>query len=327
MEKKKYTIANNKMSKSSIKSNDFDNIDEELLKKISGTSGRFSGAFNIRKNGVGIQRQTTKNIDIVAKKDKSGIDIYVKENTVGETVYIPVIITDGGVNDKVYNDFYIGKNASVKIVAGCGIHNCSDMDSQHDGIHTFYLEENAKVEYIEKHYGDGTDNNKKILNPQTIVNLKKGAYLQMDTAQIEGVDYSIRETFGNLDEESSLVVSEKIMTGANQFAKTIFDVKLNGKNSSTHVVSRAVAKNNSRQEFVSNVEGNNVCYGHVECDAIVMDNARIKADPKIEANVTEARLIHEAAIGKIAGEQLTKLMTLGLSKKEAEKEIINGFLK
>lgn len=315
MNKKKYVI------------NKQNTIDDNLLMKISGISTEVKGAYNIRKNGVGIKRQTTENVNIVQKKDKPGIDIYVKEGTVDETIHIPVIITEGGIDDKVYNDFYIGKNASVKIVAGCGIHNCTDKISKHDGIHTFYLDENAKVEYVEKHYGEGSEEGKKILNPQTIVNLKKGAVMEMYTTQIEGVDCTIRETFGNLEENSNFVVSEKIMTSSNQYAKTVFEVKLDGKNASTHVVSRAVAKDESKQEFISNVIGNEECYGHVECDAIIMDNAKIKAIPQIEANVVEARLVHEAVIGKIAGEQLTKLMTLGLNKKDAEKEIINGFLK
>lgn len=326
MEKKKYII-NSDIQKGKLVSIVSNSIDDKLLNKISDISIEFDGAYNIRKNGVGIKRQTTKYVDIIPKKDKPGIDIYVKENTVGEIIHIPVIITDGGINDEVYNDFYIGKNSSIKIVAGCGIHNCTEKSSQHNGIHTFNLDENSKVEYVEKHYGQGGVNSKKILNPKTIINLKKGAIMDMQTVQIEGVDYSIRETFGNLDDDSSLIISEKIMTTDNQYAKTIFNVKLNGRNSSTHVVSRSVAKDSSIQDFVSNVEGNAKCYGHVECDAIVMDNAKIKADPKIEANVTDARLIHEAAIGKIAGEQLIKLMTLGLSSNEAQKEIINGFLK
>lgn len=326
MNKRKYIINSSNKSKR-VLSTVSTSIDDKLLRKICNISGQIHNAYNIRKNGFGIKRQTTENVDIIPKKDNPGIDIYVKENTIGETIYIPVIITDGGINDTVYNDFYIGKNSSVKIIAGCGIHNCSDKASEHDGIHTFNLDENSKVEYVEKHYAQGDVNSKKVLNPKTIINLKKGAIMDVQTIQIEGVDYSLRETVGNLDEDSSLTVSEKIMTTDNQYAKTIFNVKLNGSNSSTHVVSRSVAKDNSIQEFVSNVEGNEKCYGHVECDAIVMDNAKIKADPKIEANVTEARLIHEAAIGKIAGEQLTKLMTLGLSENQAQKEIINGFLK
>ena len=303
------------------------NIEKELLEKITDKSEFTDGAFNIRENGEGIARKTTENINIVTKTDKPGIDIIVKENTEKEFVHIPVMITKSGVEDLVYNDFYIGKNANVTIIAGCGIHNDHHMLSRHDGIHSFYLEEGAKVKYIEKHYGQGEGTGEKILNPKTVVYLKKGATLEMDSVQIEGVDSTIRETTGELDENSNFIVSEKIMTHGKQYAKTIFDVKLNGKNASTHVVSRSVAKDVSKQEFYSNIEGNTECYGHVECDAIIMDKGTVKAVPEILANSIDARLVHEAAIGKIAGEQLTKLMTLGLSEKEAEEKIINGFLK
>ncbi|MBR3613902.1 MAG: SufD family Fe-S cluster assembly protein [Clostridia bacterium] len=303
------------------------NNEKELLKKITDKEEFTEGAYNIRKNGEGFVRKTTENVDIVSKKDKPGIDIIVKENTKNEFIHIPVMITESGVNDLVYNDFYIGKNAEVTIIAGCGIHNDKHMLSRHDGIHSFYLEEGAKVKYVEKHYGQGEGTGEKILNPKTVVNLKKGATLEMDSVQIEGVDSTIRETFGELEEDSNFIVSEKIMTHGKQYAKTVFNVKLNGKNASTHVISRSVAKENSKQEFFSNVEGNTECYGHVECDAIIMDNGTVKAVPEILANDVDARLIHEAAIGKIAGEQLTKLMTLGLSEKEAEAKIVSGFLK
>ena len=303
------------------------NNEKELLKRITDKEEFTEGAYNIRKNGEGFVRKTTENVDIVSKKDKPGIDIIVKENTKNEFIHIPVMITESGVNDLVYNDFYIGKNAEVTIIAGCGIHNDKHMLSRHDGIHSFYLEEGAKVKYVEKHYGQGEGTGEKILNPKTVVNLKKGATLEMDSVQIEGVDSTIRETFGELEEDSNFIVSEKIMTHGKQYAKTVFNVKLNGKNASTHVVSRSVAKENSKQEFFSNVEGNTECYGHVECDAIIMDNGTVKAVPEILANDVNARLIHEAAIGKIAGEQLTKLMTLGLTEKEAEAKIVSGFLK
>ncbi|NLC88335.1 MAG: SufD family Fe-S cluster assembly protein [Clostridiaceae bacterium] len=305
-----------------------DNIDIDLLKEITETTdGTFKGAYNIRKNGKGIERKVTDNINIVTKEDVSGINIYVKENTKFEFVHIPVILTESGLNDVVYNDFYIGKNANVVIVAGCGIHNDHHKDSRHDGIHRFFLEEGAKVKYIEKHYGEGNGNGKRILNPVTEVYLKNGATLEMEATQIKGVDSTIRTTKGILEDNSNLVVTEKIMTHGIQKAKTTFDVELNGKNSSTKVTSRSVATENSIQQFESKVIGNNNCFGHVECDAIIKDNARVIAIPKIVANNVDANLIHEAVIGKIAGEQLTKLMTLGLSEKEAEEAIINGFLK
>lgn len=301
-------------------------IDKELLEKVADTS-EFKGAYNIRKNGQGIERKVTENINIVTKEDVSGIDIIVKENAKFEFVHIPVIITESGIDDVVYNDFYIGKNANVIIVAGCGIHNDAHKDSQHDGIHRFFLEEGAKVKYIEKHYGEGSGTGKRILNPVTEVCLKKGATLEMESTQIKGVDSTIRTTKGELEEDATFIVTEKIMTHGKQIAKTIFDVKLNGEKSTTKVTSRSVATENSVQEFISKVSGNTECFGHVECDAIIKDKAKVIATPEIIANSVDANLIHEAAIGKIAGEQLTKLMTLGLNEKEAEEAIINGFLK
>lgn len=303
-----------------------DNIDRELLKQVSG-SDTYEGAYNIRKDGEGIERKVTENINIVTKKDKSGIDIIVKENTKNEFVHIPVIITKSGLKDLVYNDFYIGKNAKVYIIAGCGIHNDHHADSEHNGIHRFFLEEGAYVKYVEKHYGEGDGDGKRILNPVTEVYLKNGSSLEMDSVQIKGVDSTERVTKAVLEENTNLVVSEKIMTHGHQFAKTLFDVVLKGENSSTHVTSRSVATENSRQEFVSKVQGDSKCFAHVECDAIIKDNACVKATPEVTANNIDANLIHEAAIGKIAGEQLVKLMTLGLTEKEAEAEIIKGFLK
>lgn len=305
-----------------------DNKDIELLQEITGVeNAEFTGAYNIRKDGKGIERKVTENVNIVTKKDVSGIDIYVKENTKYEFVHIPVIITESGLNDVVYNDFYIGENANVTIIAGCGIHNDHHKDSQHDGIHRFFLEKGARVRYIEKHYGEGDGTGKRILNPVTEVYLKDGATMEMDSVQIKGVDSTVRVTKGVLEDNTNFVVSEKILTHGEQLAKTSFEVELNGENSSTKVTSRSVATENSKQEFSSKVVGNNKCFGHVECDAIIKDSAKVIAIPEIIANNVEANLIHEAAIGKIAGEQLIKLMTLGLTEKEAEEAIINGFLK
>ena len=286
------------------------NIELELLKQIADINETPNGAYNIRKNGQGIERKITENVNIVTKEDKQGIDVFVKENTKYEFIHIPVIITESGLNDVVYNDFYIGKNADVVIIAGCGIHNDHHKDSQHDGIHRFFLEEGAKVKYIEKHYGEGKGTGKKVLNPVTEVTLKEGSYLEMESVQIKGVDSTIRVTKGILEKDSNLVVSEKIMTHGNQFAKTEFEVELNGENASTHVTSRSVAVDKSVQEFKSKITGNTKCFGHVECDAIIKDKAKVIAVPEIVANNIEANLIHEAAIGKIAGEQLNKLMTL-----------------
>lgn len=302
-------------------------IDQNLLQEVSNLENFAKGAYNIRKNGEGIERKVTDNVNIITKTDKPGIDIHVKENTKFEWIHIPVIITESGLNDLVYNDFYIGKNANVVIVAGCGIHNDHHKDSQHDGIHRFFLEEGAKVKYIEKHYGEGKGEGKRILNPVTQVHLKARSSMEMESSQIKGVDSTIRETKGELEENTNFIVSEKIMTHGQQFAKTIFDVKLNGENASTHVTSRSVATDDSKQFFISKIYGNSKCFAHSECDAIIKDHAKVTATPEITANDVEANLIHEAAIGKIAGEQLIKLMTLGLSEKEAEEEIIKGFLR
>ena len=306
---------------------ELNSMEKHMLKQIADIESVPMGAYNIRENGKGIMRQTTANIDIVTKQDKPGIDIHIKENTKNESIHIPVILTEGGFNDIVYNDFYVGKNADVVIVAGCGIHNSTCQTAEHDGIHAFYLEEGAHVKYIEKHYGEGDGSGMRILNPETIIHLKKGATLEMETVQIKGVDSTIRTTNAVLEDDTNLVISERIMTHGHQTAKTIFNVDLNGKNSSTHVASRSIAKDNSTQEFISNVNGKEECFGHVECDAIIMDHAKVISTPKIVANHIDASLVHEAAIGKIAGEQLIKLMSLGLTEQEAEEQIINGFLK
>lgn len=306
---------------------ELNSMEKHMLKQIADIESVPMGAYNIRENGKGIMRQTTANIDIVTKQDKPGIDIHIKENTKNESIHIPVILTEGGFNDIVYNDFYVGKNADVVIVAGCGIHNSTCQTAEHDGIHAFYLEEGAHVKYIEKHYGEGDGSGMRILNPETIIHLKKGATLEMETVQIKGVDSTIRTTNAVLEDDTNLVISERIMTHGHQTAKTVFNVDLNGKNSSTHVASRSIAKDTSTQEFISNVNGNEGCFGHVECDAIIMDHAKVISTPKIVANHIDASLVHEAAIGKIAGEQLIKLMSLGLTEQEAEEQIINGFLK
>lgn len=315
------------MEKTKLNDELLNNVDEGVLGEITKLDKLKTGAYNIRKNGQGIERKVTENVNIVTKTDKPGIDIYVKENSKFEIVHIPVIITESGLTDVVYNDFYIGKNANVFIVAGCGIHNDHHKDSRHDGIHRFFLEEGAKVKYVEKHYGEGEGTGKRILNPVTEVYLKKGSSLEMESVQIKGVDSTVRETKGVLEEGANFVVTEKIMTHGEQFAKTIFNVELNGNDSSAHVTSRSVAADNSKQYFISKIYGNAKCFSHSECDAIIQDNAIVAAAPEVIANNIDANLIHEAAIGKIAGEQITKLMTLGLSEQEAEQEIINGFLR
>lgn len=304
-----------------------DSIQKNLLAEIADIHDVPEGAYNIRSNGKLEGRNTTANIDIVTKTDKPGIDIIIKPHTVRESVHIPVILSESGLKDMVYNDFYIGEGADVTIVAGCGIHNCGDQSSEHDGIHTFYIGKNAKVRYIEKHYGEGDGRGERILNPTTVVHVEEGGYMEMETVQIKGVDSTIRNTEADLKDGASLVIREKIMTHGAQTAETNFTVDLDGVDSSANVVSRSVAKETSKQIFNSHINGNNKCYGHTECDAIIMDSGKVEAVPSLAANNIDASLIHEAAIGKIAGEQLIKLMTLGLTEAEAEEQIVNGFLK
>jgi len=304
-----------------------DIIQKTLLEEIAGLHEVPAGAYNIRANGRLDSRQTTANINIVTKEDKPGIDIIIAPGTKHESVHIPVVISQTGLTDLVYNDFIVGEDADVTIVAGCGIHNGGDQNSAHDGVHSFFIGKNAKVRYVEKHYGSGDGNGLNTMNPTTIIELDEGAAMEMETVQIKGIDSTVRVTKAKLKENASLVIKEKIMTHGNQTAATDFTVDLNGEGSSANVISRSVAKENSHQKFVSVINGNNRCAGHTECDAIIMDHANVTALPQLTANHVDANLIHEAAIGKIAGEQLIKLMTLGLSEKEAEEQIVNGFLK
>ncbi|MGM9670977.1 MAG: SufB/SufD family protein [Oscillospiraceae bacterium] len=304
-----------------------DSIQKRLLEEVADLHGVPEGAYNIRADGQLAGRNTTANIDIVTKTDKPGIDIIIKPGTKNESMHIPVIIEKSGLKDLVYNDFFIGDDCDVTIVAGCGISNCGTQESRHDGIHSFFVGKHSKVKYIEKHYGEGDGRGTNVMNPTTIVELGEGSYMEMETTQIKGIDSTIRNTTATLGDGATLVIKEKIMTHGTQYAETNFTVDLNGVDSSTNVISRSVAKEDSRQMFNSNIRGNNKCAGHSECDAIIMDNASVGARPEITANNVEASLIHEAAIGKIAGDQLIKLMTLGLTEKEAEEQIVNGFLK
>jgi len=304
-----------------------DKIQQNLLKEVAGLHEVPEGAYSLRINGQLHGKNSSENIEIVQKTDKPGIDIYVRAGTKKESLHIPVILSQTGLRELVYNDFHIGEDCDVTIVAGCGIHNGGSETSEHSGVHAFYLAKNARVKYVEKHYGQGDGNGKNIMNPTTYVELDEGAYLEMETAQIKGVDSTKRTTKAILGAKSTLIVSEKIMTHGEQFAETEFEVELNGEGAGTHVVSRSVARDKSRQRFVSRIKGNAECSGHTECDAIILDDATVAAVPEILAVHPDASLIHEAAIGKIAGEQLIKLMTLGLTEKEAEEEIINGFLR
>ena len=305
-----------------------DQIQKTLLEEVADLHEVPAGAYNIRANGKMAARSTTAHIDIVSKDDGSGIDIHIQPDTKNESVHIPVVLSESGFTEMVYNDFYIGADADVTIVAGCGIHNGGDKDSKHDGIHRFFVGENAKVRYVEEHYGSGDGRGKRIMNSGTEVHMEKNSYMEMEMVQIKGVDSTIRTTKADLEDGAKLVIRERLLTHGTQTAKSEYIVNLNGEDSSeTCFVSRSVAKESSYQLFVSKINGNAKCAGHTECDAIIMDDAKISAVPEITANSTEAALIHEAAIGKIAGEQIIKLMTLGLTEEEAEAQIVNGFLK
>ena len=302
-------------------------VDIQLLREIADLERTPQGAYNIRKNGQLESRSNSANITIESKSDKPGIDIHIAPGTKHESVHIPVIVTQTGLKDLVYNDFYIGEDCDVDIVAGCGIHNSGCETAEHDGIHTFYVGKNARVRYVERHYGEGDGMGENIMNPTTVVEMDEGSYMEMETTQIKGVDSTVRTTKATLGPRSTLIIKEKVMTHGKQLAKSDFTVDLNGEDCHTNVISRSVARENSKQVFLARINGNAKCHGHSECDAIIMDNGVVAAIPEVTANCVDAELIHEAAIGKIAGEQLIKLMTLGLTEKEAEEQIVNGFLK
>ena len=302
-------------------------IDQALLEKIADLTGKPVGAFNIRKDSGCEARQSTEHIEITPKTDgKEGIDIRVKDGTRGETCHIPVIISKTGVTEMVYNDFYIGENCDVDIIAGCGIHNSGCNESRHDGVHTFHIGKNSRVHYAEKHYGEGDGEGKNIMNPQTIVYLDEGASIQMDTVQIRGIDSTRRYTKLVCGKDAEAVITERLLTHGHQHAESDMVIELNGEDSRGRVISRSVAQDESKQVFRPVVIGNDRCFGHVQCDSIIMGSARIESVPAITANSTEAQLIHEAAIGKIAGDQLLKLQSLGLTEEEAEDTILKGFL-
>lgn len=304
-----------------------DQIQKTLLEQVAGLHEVPTGAYNIRANGESVGRASTAHIDIVTKEDKQGIDIIIKPGTKNESVHIPVVLSQSGLTEMVYNDFYIGEDCDVTIVAGCGIHNGGDQTSKHDGIHSFFVGRGSRIRYVEKHYGSGEGKGERIMNPITNVELAENSHMEMETVQIKGVDSTKRITNAKIGDGAKLIITERLMTHGSQYAESEFNVDLDGKDSSTNVISRAVAKDDSKQLFLAKINGNNKCAGHSECDAIIMGNAKISAVPEITANCVDAELIHEAAIGKIAGEQLIKLMTLGLTEAEAEEQIVNGFLK
>ena len=302
-------------------------VDSNLLKEIADLHEIPAGAYNIRKNGETLSKSTTANIDIVKKEDKPGIDIIVAPGTKNESIHIPVIITESGINETVYNDFYVGENADVLIVAGCGIHNSGDEKSEHDGIHTFHLGKNSRIKYVEKHYGEGDGRGERVLNPVTVIEMGENSLCEMEMVQIKGVSSTKRETTARLGKDAKLIITERLLTHGEQVALSDVDVFLDGEDSSARIISRSVAKDGSKQVFHPNAIGNSRCQAHVQCDSIIMDSATVSSIPAITANSADAKIIHEAAIGRINNDQLLKLMTFGMTEEEAEEVIIQGFLK
>ena len=304
-----------------------DSIGQKILAEVADLHEIPSGAYNFRVNSQLAGRHTTDNIDIMTKDGLPGIDIFIKPGTKNESVHIPVVVSASGIKETVYNDFFIGDNCDVVIVAGCGIDNCGEHDAQHDGVHRFYVGKNSHIKYVEKHYGSGDGSGKRILNPVTEVYMEENSFMEMEMEQIKGVDSTERSTIAELKEGAKLAVKERLMTHGVQSAKSEYMVTLNGGGSTADVVSRSVARDSSSQTFNARITGNAPCSGHTECDSIIMDNGKILAIPSLEANDVDAMLFHEAAIGKIAGDQLIKLMSLGLTEAEAEEQIISGFLR
>ena len=304
-----------------------DKIDRSMLEAVADLHGTPQGAYNIRKNGEGVERRSSANITIEPKADKPGIDITVKPGTKNESVHIPVIITETGVDDLTYNDFYIGDDSDVVIVAGCGIHNSGDKKSEHDGIHRFFIGKNARIKYVEKHYGEGDGSGERVLNPKTEIYMDENSYCEMESVQIKGVDSTKRDTVAKLEKGASLVILEKLMTHGKQIAHSDMVIELNGENASSQIISRSVAKDSSEQVFYPRAVGNAKCRAHVQCDSIIMGDAKIRSIPEIAANHWDANIVHEAAIGRINNDQLLKLQTMGKTEEEAEEIIINCFLK
>lgn len=302
-------------------------LDKQMLEMVADLYKIPQGAYNIRKNGEGVERNTTANIDIITKTDKPGIDVIVKPNTKKESIHIPVIVTKENINDIVYNDFEIGENSDILIVAGCGIHNSGSSKSQHDGIHTIYVRKGAKLKYVEKHYGQGDGKGDRVLNPKTIIEAEEDSIVELELVQIRGIDYTKRDTEVRLHNNAKLIVTERLLTYVDQEAESNITVELLGEDSSAQIISRSVAQDNSKQTFYFDLAGKNKCRGHIQCDAIIMHNSQVLSTPKVSAYHSEAQLVHEAAIGRIESEQLIKLMSMGFSEKEAEDKILKGFLK
>ena len=300
-------------------------LDRKILQEIADLHGEPPGAYNIRKDGAGVERRSLPGVKIEPKTDKAGIDVLVAPGHEG-TVHIPVLLTDTEQKDVVYNTIEIGAGADILLVAGCGIHNPGSGEARHDGIHHVVVKKGGRLRYVEKHYGEGAGTGKKVLNPKTVLVLEEGAYAELDLVQIRGVDDTVRLTEATVEKGAQLLMYERLLTGADQSAESEMEVKLTGDGSSARIISRSVAQGTSRQIFRPRLIAYQHGKGHVECDSIIMDSSVVRSIPEIWAENADAELVHEAAIGKIAGEQLIKLMALGLTREEAEEAIISGFL-
>lgn len=306
---------------------EIDQVTQGVLKQIDDSGFKQEGAYNLRYNGYALCHGDSEHIKIKKREDgNSGINVYISGQTQGEEVHIPVVLSTSGMKDVVYNDFYVEEGARVTIVAGCGIHNAGCNESRHDGIHTFHVGRGAEVTYTEKHYGEGEGTGARVLNPVTKVILEENAIFTLDTAQIKGVDSTVRETEVEMGAGARLFVTERLMTHDKQTAVSNMDVCLNGEGSSAQIVSRSVAKGESVQTFHPRAIGNAGCHAHIQCDSIIMEKARVSSIPEINANHIDAAIIHEAAIGRINSDQIMKLRTLGLSQEEAESVIVEAFL-
>ena len=305
---------------------EIDQITQGVLKVINDGNFKQEGAFNLRYNGQPLCHGDSEHVKIKRKTDKNGIDVYIDGNAKGERVQIPVVMTVSGMTDVVYNDFHIADGADVVIVAGCGIHNAGCDSTRHDGIHSFHVGKGCNVRYEEKHYGEGEGTGEKILNPVTKIYVGEDSVFTLDTAQIKGVDSSVRETDIQMAAGAKLYVTERLMTHDKQTAVSNMEIQMHGEGSSAKIASRSVAKGESVQTFHPTAIGNSACHAHVQCDSIIMDQARVCSIPEIDARHIDAAIIHEAAIGRINNDQLIKLRTLGMTEEEAEAVIVDAFL-
>ena len=302
-----------------------DAIEKKLLEEVADLHGIPEGAYNIRADGKLAGRNTTAHINIVTKEDKPGIDIYIAPGTKNESVHIPVIISQTGLKDMVYNDFYIGEDCDVTIVAGCGIHNCGTQESRHDGIHTFYLAKNAKLRY------------------STIENWSKNMYnLNTKRALVEegGVIEWVSGSFGShvgclypmsvlKGDNSKMEFTGVTFAGAGQNLDTGAKVVHIGKNTSSYMNTRSISKSGGISTFRSSVvvqKGAKHAKSSVSCQSLMLDSeSRSDTVPAMDIRTKDTAVGHEAKIGSISNEAVFYLMSRGMSEEDARALIVSGF--